>query len=258
MPQITKTLPRPIGLSPGRLGRVLALLLMVSLAWMQTAAGATTELPPPADGILDDTRALEPATRALIAEDLKKLGEDLKCRTWLIAISFPPSGQNLRQYIRETRRHWSPDQPAILLGYDRSDNRLGYSFSPDIWNRHPAGLLADLTRRTDEIMAREGMTTDERLSLAVQGFSSTMRQLESVRLQQQLRFAAPEKKLFFLFAPLILIGAGIAAWFGSFSRKHEQHGSQEYHLPEVAVGQRLGAPYGGGLIVEARVSRGAA
>lgn len=241
-------------------------LLPSLLRWLGLAAiilsgvGAATavpvqEMPAPADGIYDDTRALEPPTRAMLVSELKTLSQDIKCDLWLTATSFTPSGQTLRQQLRETRHHWSPEHPAILLGYDRAGNLLGYSFSPEIWDRYPAGLLADLTRRTDTIMAREGLTIDERISEAVLEFSSTMRQLETMRLKGERRFGSPEKSLFFILSLGLIIAAVIAALLGILSRRRDHLSGQEYHLPEVAVGLRLGAPFGGGLIAEVQLPR---
>jgi len=236
-------------LKPGRFCWVtmLACLLLVGPAY-----SALSDSPPPADRVFDDTRALEAPSRQIIAAELAELAADLKCDLWFTAVTFPADNLTLRQQSHFTRERWSPDRPAILLAYSRSDNAVSFSFSPVFWDIYPTATLVEITREATSRIQDNKLPLDERLVLAVQQFGQKIRELETARILQTQRFAPEEKHSLVTLAALLLGAAFVAALAGILSRRGDHAAEKEMHLPEVTVGLRLGAPFGGGHIAEIR------
>ncbi len=236
-------------LLPGRscMATVLAGLLLIGPAY-----SALLDSPPPADRVFDDTRALEDPSRQIIAAELAELASDLKCDLWFTAVTFPADNLTLRQQSHFTRERWSPDRPAILLAYSRSDNAVGFSFSPVFWDIYPTASLVQVTREATARIQDNKLPLDERLVLAVQQFSQKIRELETGRILQTQRFAPEEKQSLVTLAALLLGATFVAALVGILSRRGDHAAEKEMHLPEITVGLRLGAPFGGGHIAEIR------
>ena len=248
---------------PSPLSSLLAIRLLrpVRFCWVTLIAGlllvgpaysALLDSPPPADRVFDDTRALEPPSRQIIAAELAELATDLKCDLWFTAVTFPADNLTLRQQSHFTRERWNPDRPAILLAYSRSDNAVSFSFSPVFWDIYPTASLVEVTREATARIQDNKLPLDERLVLAVQQFSQKIRELETSRILQTQRFAPEEKNSLVTLAASLLGATLLAALLGVFSRRGDHDAEKEMHLPEVTVGVRLGAPFGGGHIAEIR------
>lgn len=221
------------------------------LALLATGSSAAIDsVPAPADGIYDDTRALSEVGRRDLGGELRSLRDDLKANIWFTATSFTASGVTLRQQARMTRRRWSGESPALLIAYDRASNAVALSFSPDFWNRYPTPGLVELLRGAGRTIADTKLTLEERLTLIVQETGKRLRQLETVSIQQNMWFQNEEKRPVLLLAGGLLAAACLAAVAGMAARHWSGSSSSQAFFPEVVVGTRLGAPFGGGLIVE--------
>lgn len=213
-------------------------------------AGARAQGPAPADGILDETRALSAASRQQLAEALRQFRTDLKCEAWVTASSFMPAGASARQQARTARRAWSGERAAVLMAYDRATNSGGLSFSPDLWQRYPAAELVETMQDARRLLSDQTLALDERLMLAAHGWMGRLRALETVRLQQSLLIQRDEKRLALIVAGLLGAFACVAAVLGLLARRRDASAAQHFHFPEVQVSQRFGAPYGGGVTAE--------
>lgn len=218
--------------------------------WLLLAGCALGQGQPPADGVLDETRALTTETRRQIAEELRHFRADLKCEAWITASSFTPAGVTVRRQAQTTRRAWSGDRPAVLMGYDRATNSIGMSFSPALWQRYPSAELVEIMQETSRIFANEALSLDERLALAARSWMDRLRALESVQLRQTLLIQQDEKRFAVVVAAVLAGLAFVAALLGLLSRRRAASAEHQFHLPEVQVGMRFGAPYGGGVTVE--------
>ena len=233
-------------------GRSCLVTVLAGLLLIAPAYSALSDSPPPADRVFDDTRALEAPSRQIIAAELAELASDLKCDLWFTAVTFPADNLTLRQQSHFTRERWSTDRPAILLAYSRSDNAVSFSFSPVFWDIYPTATLVEVTREATSRIQDNKLPLDERLVLAVQQFGQKIRELETARILQTQRFAPEEKQSLVTLAALLLGAAFVAALVGILSRRGDHAAEKEMHLPEVTVGLRLGAPFGGGHIAEIR------
>lgn len=228
--------------------------------WLAMAGCVAAQTAPPADGILDETRALTalPAeTRRELVEELNQFRQDLKCDAWITASSFIPSGITVRRQAQKIRRQWSGVRPAVLMAYDRASQSSAVSFAPEFWERYPAPELIEIMQETRRILTDTKLTLDERLVLATRSWISRLRTMESVRLKQSLWLQKSEKR-FALAVPAVLAGgAVIAALLGFISRQRSARAGRRFLFPEVQVGTRFGAAYGGGVTVEIKTDAGA-
>lgn len=230
--------------------RVLLYLAGVMLFPALRAYGAIDGVPAPTDRIFDDTRAFSDETRRDIVEEIQSLRADLKADIWLTATSFTASGVTIRQQAQSTRRRWSGDSSALLIAYDRASNSVALSFSPDFWQRYPTTSLVELMRGSGRTITDTKLTLEERLALIIHDLAKRLRQLETVRIQQDRWFQQDEKQFVIVLGALVIGAAMIAAFLGIVSRRRATSSGQQYFFPDVAVGMRLGAAFGGGLIAE--------
>lgn len=217
-------------------------LLLVGLTCGQTA--------PPADGVLDETRALTPEAHRQLAEDLLLFRQDLKCEAWITATSFVPTGVSLRRHALMTRQAWDGGRPAVLMAYDRASNSSGISFSPAMWQRYPAAELVEIMQESARVFSDGTLTLDERIVAAARTWMERLRTLESTRLKQSLLLQQDEKRLALAAAAILGILAFAAAVLGLVSRRRDTRAERRFYFPEVQVAMRLGAPYGGGVTAE--------
>ncbi|WP_395741676.1 hypothetical protein [Prosthecobacter sp.] len=225
--------------------------------WLAVAGWGLGQTAAPADGILDETRALTPETHRVLAEELSRFSRDLKCQAWIRATSFSTSGVTLRRQAQATRREWSGTQPAVLMTYDRASNSGAMSFAPDFWERYPSAELVEIMQETRRILAEPRLTLDERLALATRSWMERLRNMESVRLKHSLLLQRREKQFAMVMPALLTGGAAAAALLGFLSRRRSERAGRRFLFPEVQVGMRFGAAYGGGVSAEIKTNAGA-
>ena len=224
--------------------------LKLCLLLLHAAGGMVLAVPPPADGIADETRALTAETHHQLARELRLFREDLKCDAWLTASSFTASGVTLRRQAQSNRSEWSKNRPAVLMAYDRATNSSAMSFAPGLWERYPSAELVELMQDVRRMLTDTKLTLDERLAVATRHWIDRLRVMESVRLKQSLWIQRGEKRLA-LALVIALAGASLlAALLGLASRARDRHVGRRFRFPDVQVGMRFGAAYGGGVTAE--------
>jgi len=233
------------------------LLPVYAGVWLAAAGWGLAETAPPADGILDETRALTPETHRQLAGELKQFCQDLKCEAWIKATSFSPTELTLRRQAQIVRREWSSTRPAVLMAYDRASNSSAMSFAPAFWERYPAAELLEIMQETRRILADTKLTLDERLALATRSWIDRLRSMETVRLKQSLWLQRGEKRFALAVPAMFAGGAVIAALLGFISRRRSARENRRFLFPEVQVGMRFGAAYGGGVTAEIKTNAGA-
>lgn len=206
--------------------------------------------PPPPDGILDETRALTEETHRQLAQELEHFRKDLKCDAWVTASSFTAAGLTVRRHAQATRLEWSGNRAAVLMAYDRATNNTSMSFSPEFWERYNAAELVEIMQDTHRTLLDTKPTLDERLALAARHWIDRLRVMEGVRLKQSLWIQRSEKRFALGMVTVLAGGAAIAAVLGLASRRFGLNASRRFRFPEVHVGMRFGAPYGGGVTAE--------
>ena len=228
-----------------------------AVVWLAMGGWGLAQPAPPADGILDETRALTPETRRQIAAELSQFRQDLKCDAWIRATSFTATGSTIRREAQTVRRDLSSTRPAVLMAYDRSSNSSAVSFAPVFWERYPAAELVEIMQETRRILSDPKLSLDERLAHATRSWIDRLRSMESVRLRQSLWIQRRDKPFALAVPVMLTAGALIAALFGFLSRQRTARADLRFLFPEVQVGLRFGAPYGGGVSAEIKTNAGA-
>lgn len=205
---------------------------------------------PPTDGVMDETRALTEETHRQLAQELEHFRKDLKCDAWVTASSFTAAGLTVRRHAQATRLEWSGDRAAMLMAYDRATNNTSMSFSPEFWERYNAAELVEIMQDTRRTLLDTKLTLDERLALATRHWIDRLRVMESIRLKQSLWIQRGEKRFALGIVTVLAGGAAIAAVLGLASRRFGVRASRRFRFPDVHVGMRFGAPYGGGVTAE--------
>lgn len=235
---------------PGFLSQLCFIPALAGL-WL-IAAGLTSAraASAPVDGIADETRALTAETHRQLASELDLFRKDLKCDAWIMATSFSAPGLTIRRQAQETRRQWSGERLAVLMAYDRATNSTAMSFSPEFWERYPAAELVEIMQDTRRMLLDTKLSLDERLAVATRQWVDRLRVMESVRLKQSLWIQRGEKRFSLGMVIALAAGAFLVAVIGLISRVFGARADRRFHFPEVHVGMRFGAPYGGGVTAE--------
>lgn len=230
---------------------VLARLLVAMTMVVSIGAVMAQDMPvPPDDHVLDDTRALTDGQRAAVVAGFAKFRADFGYDLWLDTTTFLPSDRTIRQYARDLRRTWSGNKDAIMLIYDRATDNHAFSFSPGVWERYPTAGLILLLQNGVTVMADKQRPIDQRLNQITTDLIRRLRLLEKQRAQLANPLPAAHKRLASFFIPLLVIGAILAGVAGIWLRRQAVWTNWQVRFPAVQVGLRLGAPYGGGVIVE--------
>lgn len=233
-------------------------LLAPALAgWLLMVGWVFAQTTPPIDGIQDETRALTDETHRQIAQELKLFREDLKCDAWITASSFTPAGVTVRRQAQATRREWSGLRPAVLMAFERATNSSAMSFAPEFWERYPSAELVEIMQETRRTLIDTKLTLDERLALATRCWIDRLRVMESVRLKQSLWIQRGEKRYALILVTALGVAAAIAAVLGFASRRLSARADRRFSFPDVHVGMRFGAAYGGGVTAEIKANAAA-
>jgi hypothetical protein len=203
----------------------------------------------PADGVLDDTRAVSPGARDQLAREIKKFREEFGADAWLVGITFLPKGQDLRAESLALRRAWSGDGDAILLIYDRSTDKESLTISPRIWEQLPTSEIFRLRESLRQITSDKTKTPENRLR---DGMLAVMRGLTAIRAREakvSQVFTRDYFRLAKAFAIALASGAVVFGLLGIFMRRRDVHAARQRLLPQIYATPRLGAPFSGGAAV---------
>ena len=96
-----------------------------------------------------------------------------------------------------------------------------------------------------------------RLALATRCWIDRLRVMESVRLKQSLWIQRGEKRYALILVTALGVAAAIAAVLGFASRRLSARADRRFSFPDVHVGMRFGAAYGGGVTAEIKANAAA-
>ena len=223
------------------------------------AAGLAADLPArPADGIWDDARLLPDAVHAELAADIHSVRDQAGCEVWLAAVTFVAGDQNIQGLARDLREAWTSGGPSVIIAFDRATSKHSIAPSASFWKRYPTPMIIEALRASARPVEQSNAPVEERVAQATRELLSRIRAMEQARVRQHAVLTRREGLLAMLFLGLLAAG-GLGAALGlNIWREKRREATRTYLLPEVEVGMRLGAPYGGGVVVEMRVNEGAA
>lgn len=242
-------------------GIFVALLLLWSSA-LSIKAQEEPFVPPPApeDRVLDESRVLvrDAGRREAIAAALAALEAKHGFRMYYVLYDSL-FGRDLAERARILRQAWLGEQPGMVLLLETDSRTFKIDRPPARQKEVEEGTRLEIPEATDlssmdlsevlrdlegsRMTAKDGAEFAERLGLGVAtGISSVFDE----------RAARPEgstKGRMVLLAIGVIAVAGLVALLVVAGLKRAEARSLErYVFPEISVGTRLGAPYGGGKV----------
>ena len=197
----------------------------------------------------DTTRALSPAAQVELERELAAFHSETGVRLTVKAIAYLESSLTMRTAAREARLAFSPTGPVAIIMIDRGKNGLGISHSPELWQRYPLADMVEVLRGALLEASNREQEIEAKLLATSRKWMAEIRKLEANRKQALPVVQSREVPLVLGFVTLLaLVGLG-GRYFGAKARERLIQQNQRYPLPEVVVGQRLGAPFGGGHMV---------
>ncbi len=213
----------------------------------------------PADGVLasapgrvdDSTRALSEEVKAALQREVEDFSRETGVPLLVKAVAYVEPGVSLREATRAARREFAAQGPVALIMIDRGKNSIGISHSPELWQRYPlARLVETLRAAVNGANATPRAPLEEKLTATCRRWMADVRELENERRLAARALQGRDKPVLLVFGSLVGLGGLGALVLASRGRARQATGSERYRFPDIAVGQRLGAPYGGGHIAE--------
>jgi hypothetical protein len=99
------------------------------------------------------------------------------------------------------------------------------------------------------IMSDANKTPEQRLTDFMGKLLRGMREIKQQQARMDQSFSRDHRRLAIAFATAAGIGALVLFFLGVRARRQDVQDALQSHMPEIEVGTRLGAPFGGGVAV---------
>ena len=224
-------------------------LLGLTLLLGAAVSGMAAVTPNAASAVLDETRALSPTSLAGLQTELTAFEAETGVKLFVKAVPFLDPGNTLRTTSRETRRQFASSGPVALILLERGNGGIGVSHSPELWQRYPMTQIVETLRAALSASADVRMPLEERALATARVWMNGVRVLEADRRAHQQVLPARDRPLQAAFLLTLTLGCAGCLVLGHRTRITRLRRSEQLCFPDIAVGQRLGAPHGGGLFI---------
>ena len=217
------------------------------LLWMCGAALQGDEL------VRDETRLFTDEQRSALTGKLHALRDRTGVEFCVVALTYG-GGVSVRETAAELANSRGEDRAAVVLLHNRGRGESGIAVSRAFWQRYPADEVVVLLDEGVRHLQYAELPPDRRVLGAVDKVLERVPRMES-RLAQRSRPMTRQD---------LLLGAGMAGglvvllaagWLVAWWTRAKAARNAGLHFPEVEVGMRLGAPYGGGVVAETRADQ---
>jgi uncharacterized membrane protein YgcG len=203
--------------------------------------------PVPASFIRDETHLLDEKNAQALGHALQDARERFGVTVYVAAYPYISSGGTVRDRALELANFWCGEEPGLVIAVNRGTSQAGIAASAELWRRYPPDetvlALADAT----DLLMKPNTAPEDRVSLAVHSVLTHLAKMEEIRSAREQPMTRGEIHLAELFAA-VLTAFGLIVWLGvTVWRRHEAARTALF-FPDVEVGTRLGAPFGGGVI----------
>ena len=185
---------------------------------------------------------------------MMKFHQATGCKLWLVTTTYVSDNATLRDRSLALSRAWNASGHGIVLAYDRASDSHVVSPSDSIWQVYPTPSLIEAFREAGAIIQDKKQQLDLRL---ISGTRMLMKRLAEAEQQRQLHNQLlPGRDLgaaIVFFALLVAATLGSALILAAI-RKRDADNAIRYFFPQADGALRFGAPYGGGVIAEVRVT----
>lgn len=220
------------------------------------AAGSTEPLPEaPKDGILDAAEVFQPEKRQALATKLGAFRESHRFHVYISTYTFV-YGEDANQRAERLGGKWLKGKQGAVIVLDRG----GAENSPVVgmnWVCHdenhklPYQTIINLMLHAKrQAEAQPANQPEERLRVAAEEIMSSYTRLHAEQQEALNASGVGQLKILGGVVALMFLCLGILMLAQRFQRKAAIAEEECYLFPQVEVGTRYGAPFGGGLVVQ--------
>lgn len=227
------------------------LFLLGVAAFGQDSRKGSRDLPPlppaPNDHILDEAGLIDDATRAKLSSRITQLKKEVKVDLFIAAYTLIPEG--IEERARRLRDEWSSNTRSVVMVYRRGSQELTFSANGDPKTFVPGGELMSIY---DVAVAAARVHEDARGRLIAAADSLAISLVRDLSIRDQKR-GFLTKEIVILIAALLAAALAIGFISNLVVRRLAQRRARRdtgVYFPEVIVGRRLGAAFGGGTVAE--------
>jgi hypothetical protein len=205
----------------------------------------------PADFIRDDARTMDAGTKGLLSEEIRQFTARSGLQLYLDTNAFLLGNESALIRARRLVGHWlDPKTPGIVLCLNRGASVVPVlQYNGALQAAYPDGDLVTLSYEV-AVNVDACLRPEEKIPTALRTVLHRMTALQSTA---KLSKKALEGREWTLALALLLGATGLGLvihWLLLKLDKDELSALEQLELPEVEVGQRFGAPGGGGLMAE--------
>ena len=249
-------LPYPERRSQTRLlkGAVALLLVSGTILGGAPASGQPSLPAAPIDFVLDEARGIPDKSKAALSDELRRFREATGCSLYVVSTTFL-SGKTVRDHATALSDIWLPSGQGIVLAYDRATDSHAIAPTQAMWKTYPTPALVEAFREAGTMLQEKGVPLEKRLT---DGSNLLMKRINEAEQQRRLHNQLlPGLDLWaaLVFFVLLVVGTAICGLIIAHLRERDAANAIRYFFPQAHVAMRFGAPYGGGVIAEVRVSQ---
>ncbi|MBL9142375.1 MAG: hypothetical protein JNM99_01725 [Verrucomicrobiaceae bacterium] len=218
------------------------------VTWISMAAAA---LPPaPVDDVHDDARIFGDESRRVLSVQMEEFRKDTGFRLFIDTNTYIELPDNANDRARSLLKAWGGKSPSVVVCIDRASQALPTIVASDaIWQRTTTLELMTAIRASAEEMGSRPITEAEAMD-GMKALMDGLKRVESVARQREQFMSRQDLIIAAVFGIALVFGTGLIWLVVRQLRSREASLAKQHHFPDVEVGQRFGAPNGGGFMVE--------
>jgi uncharacterized membrane protein YgcG len=226
---------------------LLALVTCTLMANPLPPAEETREARAAASLLHDDTTFFDNSQREQLLHDLQTTREKAGTSLHIAVVPFLNGNVAVRDHALALANEWLGEQPGMVILANRGDGEGGIAASEGLWRLYPPDEAVLVLDDATTLLSNTRQPLETRVVQAVRLVSDRLVGMEIMRRARERTLAEQEARLAGWFAAMLLVIASMV-WAGvAFRRRHEARRGAIF-FPDVDVGTRLGAPFGGGVI----------
>lgn len=215
-----------------------------------TVSAFSQALPPdPDDAILDEARVFPPEGEIALAKKIQQWEAETNCKLRVFTSTFV-TGTNLREHAEKLTTHWMIKHEGIIVAYDRSTESHAIAPTLALWEKYTAPEIVEALRFAGVPFQSKTTPTDQKIANAAEIMMTRLSAAEKRRRLHQEWLPGEESRAALYFLGILIVAAIAFATLLSTSKKRAAARAARYYFPAIQVTERLGAPYGGGVIAE--------
>ncbi len=231
--------------------------LAAALGWicvLMPASAPAAKAPAPAAFILDESRALPEQSQAALSSALLRFREATGCGVFVVTTTFL-SGESVRDHATALADSWMSEGRGVVLAYDRATDAHAITPTQSMWKTYPTPALVEAFREAGGVMQDKTQPLERRLIESTGVLMTRITRAEEERRLHGQLLPGHDLWAALVFLLLLVAGALGCGLMLAHLRKRDASNAIRYFFPQADAAMRFGAPYGGGVIVEAGINR---